>query len=316
MFFSQYEYFLKIAEEKSISKAAEKLNISQPGISKYVRRLEERLGMELIDHRSTPLALTAIGEIYLRYALEISAVEQRFREELSARLHANRKNVLIGISQWRSAFILPRLLPLLKQRFPLLEPVVKIEKTRTIIEELNKGTIDFCIINLYSLHQPDELLWKKIAEERIFLALNKNSEIALNAAQENPNLVFDLKRNQFPRLKLEHIKTRTLSLARYNSRISEAAAVLFGRANIAPHSEFLVNSLVTALYSVASNPVNIAFVPESGVYSNFIPENVILFTIGKPAFTSPIIVASPRKGPSSPGSAKLSLELFRDIEIC
>ena len=57
------EYFLAIASEKSISKAAERLHISQPYLSQYVIHLEKEFGVRLLDRTKSPLALTAAGEI-------------------------------------------------------------------------------------------------------------------------------------------------------------------------------------------------------------------------------------------------------------
>lgn len=73
MYFKNYEYFLMIAEEGSISKAADKLYLTQPSLSKYLKRLEENLGVELFSRDRYPLALTQAGIIYKRYVEEIRA---------------------------------------------------------------------------------------------------------------------------------------------------------------------------------------------------------------------------------------------------
>ena len=62
MVFKNFEYFIAIAEEGSISKAAERLYISQPSLSKYLKRLEENFGEELFCRESYPLKLTKAGE--------------------------------------------------------------------------------------------------------------------------------------------------------------------------------------------------------------------------------------------------------------
>lgn len=57
-------YFLTIVEEKNLSRAAEKLHLTQPALTKYLNRLEKRLGAELFDHHCSPLRLTAAGQHY------------------------------------------------------------------------------------------------------------------------------------------------------------------------------------------------------------------------------------------------------------
>lgn len=83
MVFKNFEYFIAIAEEGSISKAAERLYISQPSLSKYLKRLEENFGEELFCRESYPLKLTKAGELYLSYVKELTKKETRLLEELS-----------------------------------------------------------------------------------------------------------------------------------------------------------------------------------------------------------------------------------------
>ena len=62
MMFRNYEFFVAIAEAGSLTRAAEILYVSQPSLSQYLRRLESELGVELFNHRTSPLKLTYTGE--------------------------------------------------------------------------------------------------------------------------------------------------------------------------------------------------------------------------------------------------------------
>ena len=64
-----FKYVIAIAEEKSISAAARKLYITQPALTKHINKLEKRLGTELFERNSSPVTITAAGEIFLEYAL-------------------------------------------------------------------------------------------------------------------------------------------------------------------------------------------------------------------------------------------------------
>ena len=66
----QDETFLAIAQAGSVSKAAQGLYLSQPAVSRSLKRLEEDLGAQLFDREAAPLRLTQAGERYLRYVLE------------------------------------------------------------------------------------------------------------------------------------------------------------------------------------------------------------------------------------------------------
>jgi len=64
MDYKQYDYVLTIAEEKSFSKAAKRLFISQPSLSQYINRLEQHLGVSLFDRSTSPLGLTYEGQLF------------------------------------------------------------------------------------------------------------------------------------------------------------------------------------------------------------------------------------------------------------
>ena len=62
MVLHNYEYFVAIVDEGSLTKAAEHLYVSQPSLSQYLKRLEANLGVELFDRSASPLRLTYTGE--------------------------------------------------------------------------------------------------------------------------------------------------------------------------------------------------------------------------------------------------------------
>ena len=67
MFVKNPDYFLTIIKERSISKAAERLYLSQPYLSQYLAKLENSLGVVLLDRSHSPLRLTPAGELFHAY---------------------------------------------------------------------------------------------------------------------------------------------------------------------------------------------------------------------------------------------------------
>ena len=78
----QDEYFLTIAECGSISRAAQKLYLTQPALSGSLKRLEESLGVLLFSRDASPLQLTQAGELYYRYVRENRERERTLRQAL------------------------------------------------------------------------------------------------------------------------------------------------------------------------------------------------------------------------------------------
>ena len=79
MMFRNYEYFVAIAEAGSLTRAAEILYVSQPSLSQYLRRLESELGVELFNHRTSPLKLTYTGERYYESVKQMMRLEENIK---------------------------------------------------------------------------------------------------------------------------------------------------------------------------------------------------------------------------------------------
>lgn len=92
------DYVMAIARNRNISKAAKELFISQPSLSRYLSNLEARLGLALFDRQNNEIVPTPAGEIYIRYAREITAKKASLYRELEA-LKSQENNVIrIGFS--------------------------------------------------------------------------------------------------------------------------------------------------------------------------------------------------------------------------
>lgn len=150
MIYKNYEYFLAIANKGSLTKAAESLYITQPSLSKYLSRLETSLNMELFDRTTSPLTLTYAGKRYYEYVQDMLALDQRLSEEFNEIRNNVRGEITIGIASWRSAIIMPTLLPMFYQRYPHVQINVEEGRSYTFERAMLNGKVDFCMMTLPS----------------------------------------------------------------------------------------------------------------------------------------------------------------------
>lgn len=108
---TKYHYVEMIAEMKSISRAAQKLYISQPALTKSLARLEQELGVRLFDRSSTPIRLTYAGERYLQGMKNIAAMKYQLDKELEEIADMRKGRLVIGIPDTRSQRWLPHIVP-------------------------------------------------------------------------------------------------------------------------------------------------------------------------------------------------------------
>lgn len=136
------QYFLAVAEEQSITKAAEYLHISQPTLSKQMMDLEENLGKQLLIRGKKKITLTEEGTFLRGRAQEIISLmdktESAFRE--------NKENisgdVYIGCGEYRSTFSIMQIIRSIQEEYPEIQFHFFSSNADTIIERLDKGLLD------------------------------------------------------------------------------------------------------------------------------------------------------------------------------
>ena len=104
----QIEYVLTLAEQRSFSKAAQKLYVSQPSLSQYIINLEKQIGTSLFDRSTSPVRLTTAGEAFVETARQIKALEDNFTNRISDLENLRTGSVRIGASSFRSSCMLAR----------------------------------------------------------------------------------------------------------------------------------------------------------------------------------------------------------------
>lgn len=114
----QLEVFLQVARQRSFSKAAEALYLTQPTVSAHVAALEDELGTQLVVRSTKELRLTAGGRVLSRYAAEILGLCQRAAQDVRTATSSIAGTLSIAASTVPSQYLLPQVLPLLRQRYP------------------------------------------------------------------------------------------------------------------------------------------------------------------------------------------------------
>ncbi len=170
----EFEVVLEIASCGSISKAAKKLKIAQPTLSKYLAHLEENLGAELFDRKKSPICLTEIGERYIKAGQQILDVYSQFERDLKKLTSSNAEVLKIGISPTRAHYILPSLIEEFRKRCSDTKLVVKERTTSQLNSELSRGELDLIISLKYDgTRQFEEV---SLFSEKVMLAVPKKYE--------------------------------------------------------------------------------------------------------------------------------------------
>lgn len=144
--------FFVVAEQRSFSRAAELLFISQPAVSKAVRELENQLGLPLIERGSAGvrpgkgMQLTESGQAMFEHARGIFALERAALEDVRARIGLKRGRLIVGASTTVAGYWLPEYTARFLREFPSVELEVRVGNTQQISEQLIDCNIDVALV--------------------------------------------------------------------------------------------------------------------------------------------------------------------------
>jgi DNA-binding transcriptional LysR family regulator len=148
---SELRVFLRVATERSFSRAAMKLHRTQPAVSQAVRRLEESVGERLFDRATKDATLTEAGRLLRDYAERLLHLSEEAEAAVKDLRDLRRGRVLIGANEASVHAVLP-LIARFRQTHPLVHVDVRRVRARQLGAEVAQGTLDFGVLTF----QPSE----------------------------------------------------------------------------------------------------------------------------------------------------------------
>ncbi len=139
-------YFVEMANEKNMSRAAEKLHVTQPTMSRQLKELEEELGVKLFHRTNYAIRLTDEGEIFLRRAKDILSLVDKTKAEFCSAEDSTHYEVTIGCPETDSIKYTARAVQTLRRRGIPLVCHVHSGNAEDVLERLNKGLDDFSLV--------------------------------------------------------------------------------------------------------------------------------------------------------------------------
>ncbi|MEY8339026.1 LysR family transcriptional regulator [Lachnospiraceae bacterium 62-35] len=170
-------YIITIAEEKNMTKAAEKLFVSQSSLSYYLSKLEQEIGSPLFFRTRNQILPTPAGKLYLESAREVIAIKERLYQNIS-RLDNKTHIVIATTSLWGSRMFAD-IVPRFKDAFP--DVTFELSQTEIIFlqKEISSGKIDFALLSV-SFRDEIDASMEILREEELFFAIPHNHPYILS----------------------------------------------------------------------------------------------------------------------------------------
>jgi LysR family hydrogen peroxide-inducible transcriptional activator len=228
------QYFIALAELRHFGRAAERCHVSQPTLSTQIKKLEQELGVDLIERNSRQVLLTEAGENVLGHARR--AVEEIETIRRLSRLSDDPfgGTLSLGIFPTLAPYLLPHVIPSFRATYPKLTIRLFEDKTEEVTQMLLQGRLDAILVALPV--QDERLHVEPLFQEPFVLVLPTQHRLA----DKSTISVSDLKSEQLLLLEDGHcFRDQALDVCRL--------------AGASEHVEFRASSLETLRYMVAAN---------------------------------------------------------------
>ena len=165
----QFQYVLTLAHEGSFSKAADTLNITQPSLSQYIKKIEREVGITLFDRTNGDVRITDAGRVYIETARQILDLEHQMETSLSDIAGNRAGSLIIGAAPYRAASMMPTVAKQFQFLHPGMHLVVREGTTAELVEGMEHGEYDLAL----TLLPIDGRVfnWEKVVEEELILAV-------------------------------------------------------------------------------------------------------------------------------------------------
>lgn len=288
MDFKDLDYVVAVANELSLSRAAEKLIVTQPTLSKNVARLEKAAGCPLFERTQHGLTLTEEGTRFVEIARKLLTLKEELDDEMRAIAKGGAGRIHLGISYTFSRSLVPRVLPIFSRTHPSAEVVIHTETSSLLQRMLLDGELDVAI--LVETERLKTLSYETLFHEQILLAISPDNPVAAHGAA--------LENEEYSYLDPELLRGQRFILSQEKMRLRESADAFFRAENIIPDVAVTTASTTTAIH-LASQNVGVAFIPSSTAMEYVEPPVPLYFATADTLADWKVVIALRKKNKKS-----------------
>ena len=184
MYLRKPEYFLTVARERSIAKAAKVLYVSEPYLSQYITKLEKENNTIFLDRTVSPFVLTEAGVALCRYIEKIQTLDKEMDVSLQRLQSPKRKTLNIGTSAGRGSTLIPAFINTMMDEFPDVDIMLHERPSDELSDLLFDGVCD--IILLHSQQYLPGVVYETLSNEEVVLCAPKDHPLVREYEQGMP----------------------------------------------------------------------------------------------------------------------------------
>ncbi|KZM42451.1 LysR family transcriptional regulator [Marinomonas sp. SBI22] len=172
------DYFCQLAQLGNFTRTARKIGIAQPALTIAMQKLEQEVGLKLINRAEKNALLTADGKVFYQYASALLEQSQQMSLALEELKGGMKGEVSLGVSAMMGSYFFPELLTKFKKKYPDIKIRLIDQGTDALETMLINGELDLALVRCD--HENDQLRYTARMEEEVVAAMAITHELALN----------------------------------------------------------------------------------------------------------------------------------------
>lgn len=293
--FKKARYVYSVYIEGSFTRAAEKLYVSQPCLSKAIKELEEELGTPIFERGSGAVKPTELGLKYIKTAEKIIELEDSFSLLLKDETSLKSGLVRVGGTHYMTSYVLPLVIDTFSKRYPGVTVTLTEASSSELTKLLKNGEVDLIVDSFDS--EPTDMSYIPLVTERILLAVPSCYECneRIKGKGVSPRRIFEGSCNMdyIPSVKIDSFKDEKFILLKSGNSMYDHAMTVFKEAGFTPSVSLFLDQLSTAFF-LATEGNGICFITDTVCRYHSFDDSVLLYNI-KEGGTRTLGVASKKK---------------------
>jgi len=251
MYRKEFEYIIAILNIGNISNAAKSLNISQPALSKYLKKVESDLGAKIFQKMGNRLILTYAGECYVDNVRKILDIENRMLNTINDITKMDKGRIRIGVPSVRSPYVIFSVIPAFINHYPTIDLILHENKSEELETKLESCELDIIAVN--TINKSSLFEYEKVVDEEFVLAVSADSPMLSHAIKKEGH--------NHPVIDINFLANEKFILLPPGHRIRQFADSVLYSHKIEPIVSMQTRSLESALKAVSSG-LGVTFSPE------------------------------------------------------
>lgn len=288
----QLQHLTALAEARHFGRAAQRAGVTQSTLSASIAELEETLGAAVADRSGRQITLTLLGQQVAEQGQKILMELQELTEIVRATSAPLESSLRLGVIPTISPYLLPRLLPGLRSRYPRLKLYLQEDLTEKLLERLEQGDLDLLLLALPCRRSQTET--RSLMHDPFLVALPKDHALARQK-----------------KISTDQLKKEKLLVLQDGHCLREHALAACGLRDNGVAEAYAATSLPT-LVQMAANGLGIALVPDMAVRAGLM-EGTHLVTVPVEGHAHRDIALMWRKGSVRAGEFQLMADQFERL---